>query len=71
MARGKSEQRESGKKKQLLRSAEPLRGSQIIFGLEQTIEKGVCVRETEQQGRDGEERERRPTGEDKKGRVGG
>lgn len=37
-----SEEGRSGKK--LLRSAEPLKGSQIIFGLEQIVEKGKgCV----------------------------
>lgn len=58
--------------KMLLRSAEPLRGSQIIFGLEPTVEKGkgcVCVRERKQKGREGrggEEGAHRETGEDKK-----
>lgn len=38
------EQSREAMEKKLLRSAEPLRGSQIIFGLEQTVEKGKgCV----------------------------
>lgn len=50
--------------KKRLRSAEPLRGSQIIFGLEQAVEKGKgCVCETEKAVKQGgEDRERGPTG---------
>lgn len=43
-AKGGVEPRLQWKRKKLLRSVELLRGSQIIFGLEQTVEKGKgCV----------------------------